>query len=266
MSAAASGSQCDVLGLGETLLADEMLVATEDAMPLFGRGRSVLPATSYGYTSPPEATAHGWQCSDRGCGVREYEPVHRWPKACTQCGTNVDPLFDEPWAHEAERLQLEWELERPPDDIAAHYAISGLIVWRYRDAVQRSDDKAADAARAEAHQYVDRKLASSDAEWFIPGDVHFQIVWRALEHDRLVDAANELAFWSQRLVINNVQDDNSQRTNARQLLSSELRFLKHPRSRQHAARPEVRSRALQHADAIREVLTANHLADLATLR
>ena len=93
-----------------------------------------LPTTSYGYEPPPEATAHGWHCPE--CGRSEWEPVKRWPRMC-ECGSRTDPLFDEPWGHNAYGVELRWNLANGRED--GGFSEDQLPSWLYKDAMIRGD-------------------------------------------------------------------------------------------------------------------------------
>jgi len=159
-------------------------------VPLF-KSRA-LPATSYGYLPPPAATAHGWECSSDDCGNSANEPVRRWPKSCSLCGSPADPLFDEPWAHDAKGLQLQWVISHRPAGLASYYE-ARWQVWQFTDALRRGDREAAQHARHNAHTYALEHLRCDSS--FSPGDIFFSLVWRELEIPDLDWAAEDLTLW-----------------------------------------------------------------------
>lgn len=148
-------------------------------MGLFGPKQ--LPTTSYGYRPPSNAVAKGWVCTNADCGSSEHEYVRRWPKACTKCGANTDPLFELPWEHDAEGVQLRWILQNDPQRGGGFYR-DRWAAWQFKDAALRGDGTAMANARAEARSYVTQRMAA--ASWWGPGNVYFDLVWIALEvHD-----------------------------------------------------------------------------------
>ncbi|WP_448619529.1 hypothetical protein [Geodermatophilus sp. URMC 65] len=171
--------------------------------------------------------------------------------------------MDEPWAHDAEPLRLQWEMARARPG-AREFHQSQLLIWHYKDALRRGDSQAAARAQQAVRAFVEQQSAAS--RYFIPGNVHLLVVWQALDHDRLDDAAGELTYWLTHIRTDDVEDDNAQRTNARQLLSCQLRFLKHPASGQHPSTPAIKSAARRLADKIEQVLTADHYANLHLLQ
>jgi hypothetical protein len=88
-------------------------------MGLFSKSHSPLPATSYGYDPPANATAKSWMCNNPECSTTGIDMPRSWPYRCPLCGVNVDPVFDEPWGHQAKGLWLAAQLERVEADARA---------------------------------------------------------------------------------------------------------------------------------------------------
>jgi hypothetical protein len=79
-------------------------------------GKKPLPSTSYGYQAPAGAVVTGWECPGEGCKRSDTTPPRRWPASCSACGTALDPMFAEPWAHDARRAEIDAVLRNPDDN------------------------------------------------------------------------------------------------------------------------------------------------------
>jgi hypothetical protein len=227
-------------------------------MPLFGKSLAYGPlsATSYGYVPPPEATAHGWSCSGDDCRTGEWEPVPRWPMACPRCGAPADPVFDEPWAHEATGPRLRHEIARGGDPFLVSVSQAQLAAWQYKDAMLRDDRAAAlaalhvaaGAARAQAENYPDRSGPSS---------VLVPVVDTALKYGELETAAQALEFWRGLQVTEDIGGSSTHRSSCMNLLSKLADFLADPRTAKHPAVPRFRGYIVELASASREVMAHN---------
>lgn len=212
-----------------------------------------LPATSYGYLPPAGATAHGWKCGRFDCGTSEHEPVRRWPKPCPQCGSPTDPLFDQPWEHESYGVELQWLIQNHSERGGGFYE-SQWEIWQFKDALLRDDRSAAANARANARAYAVKRLEQDS--WWGPGDIFFHLVWYDLEVKDLDWAADDLIFWLGVSSAEDVENNNTNRTNSRQVIDSAGRFLEagggsHPRA------PEVRAGCLKIAEGAFQVLNTD---------
>lgn len=157
-------------------------------------GEEQLPTTSYGYQPPREATAFGWECSDReGCGgwdgegelfAKNQRIMRGWPKQCTRCGKPADPRFNDPWAHEAEGAKLHWRVSH-----GANHLRGDWEVWQFRDGVQRGDAVAVAEARARLRQFAAQAQGSEIYDVFGP------IVTYARQAGDLDGAAADLLLW-----------------------------------------------------------------------
>lgn len=217
-------------------------------MGLFGA--KPLPTTSYGYQPPPGATAHGWICTNWDCRVSEHEPVRRWPKPCTRCGSLTDPLFDEPWAHEAEGMELQWLLREHPDRGGGFYN-DQWEVWQFKDAVRRSDAAGVDQARGRARSYAADRLAD---KWWEPGSVFFHFVWIGLEAGDLDGAAEDLIYWISISSADDVENNNTNRTNCRNVIDMAARFQSTPGGSAHRLAPQIRQGCVKLAEGAYPVL------------
>ncbi len=199
-------------------------------MGLFGP--KPLPSTSYSYDPPPGATAHGWKCTNLDCGVSDHEVVRRWPKPCMSCGSPTDPLFDQPWEHEAEGVELQWLLRNHPERGGGFYR-DQWEVWQFKDALFRGDRAEAAQMRSRIRPYAAERLSQDD--WWGPGSVFFHFVWFDIEARDLDGAADDLVHWLSISKTDDVENNNTNRTNSRQVIDMAIRFFdaggaSHPRA------------------------------------
>ena len=217
-------------------------------MGLFGS--KPIPPTSYGYQPPPGATAHGWVCTNYDCGISAHEPVRRWPKACSNCGSAADPLFDKPWAHDAEGVELQWVLARHPERGGGFYQ-DQWEVWQFRDAVLRGDATGVSQARDRVRAYATARMAD---KWWGPGSVFFHFVWIGLEAGDLDGTADDLTYWLSISSSEDVESDNTNRTNCRQVIDMAARFFTVPGGASHPRAPEIRKGCIKLAEGAFPVL------------
>lgn len=212
--------------------------------------KNSLPATSYGYVPPREATAHGWHCPGFECGATEHEPVRRWPKPCPQCGSDTDPLFDEPWEHEAEGTRLRWLVLNHPDQGGGFYEDQWHI-WQFKDALLQGERQQALVARSAARAHALARIESDP--WWGPGAIYFHLVWYDLKFDHLDWAADDLLAWFAVSSTQDVESNNTNRTNSRQVIDMTGSFLdaggaSHPRT------PEIKAACLAVAESAFPIL------------
>jgi hypothetical protein len=203
-------------------------------MPLFGQKQ--LPVTSYGYQPPSGATARGWKCTNiQTCGNGGNVPPRRWPMRCPRCGQPCDPVFDEPWAHEARGTELYWQLSNDPIR-GGRFAQEGLMAWNLKDALLRRDARAATAARVMLRDYVAGKQ-DEGSNWD-PLSTMWQAIRHALDAGDLDGAADDLCFWLSVSTGKNAENDTQVRGNARTVISTAGDFFDarggatHPRARE----------------------------------
>jgi hypothetical protein len=218
-------------------------------VPLFGP-RS-LPPTSYGYRPPPDATAHGWICANPECRCSRHETVRRWPRPCDVCGTAADPQLDPPWEHEAAGAELRWRLAQDPDGGGGFYQ-DQWEVWQFKDAIVRGDAAAISRARARARTYTANKLATST--WWQPDGVFFYLVWAALEAGDAGGAAGDVVYWLSVSSSADAEDNNSVRTNCRQVIDMAARVLAAPGAASTAQATEIRQGCVKLAEGCYPVL------------
>jgi hypothetical protein len=207
-------------------------------MPLFKSQQ--IPRTSYGYQPPPGSTAHGWACTVYECGRSDHQVVKRWPFACVGCGGPTDPLFNEPWAHEARGVELQYILTHYPDRDGG-FSEKQWPIWQYTDATLHNDSEGAARARASARS-LDAKL--SQDSWWIPGDLYYQLVWAELAANHIDGAAEDLVHWLSLSVPDDVENNNSNRTNCRQVVDMVIRFFANPGTEEHPLAPQIRTACL----------------------
>jgi hypothetical protein len=230
-------------------------------MGLFSR-QAELPTTSYGYTPPRGATAHGWICANRACGGAQWEQVRRWPKICPECSSSTDPNFDEPWAHEAEGVELRYR--SASGGYGSGYHADRLIVWRYKDALQRGDLATAADALSDGQARIAERLAESSL--YTADRISMPIVSLALEHGLVDQAGSQIVFWSKALVTEDLESDGDRRANVRNFLSAEINFLSTPGGAAHHLAPRMRDHARYLASKAHDVLTADNVTGLRRLQ
>ena len=212
-----------------------------------------IPPTSYGYQAPPGATTHGWSCTNRDCSHSEHEPVRRWPHPCSSCGSPTDPLFDEPWAHDGRGVELQYNLANFPDRDGGFSAME-WPTWEYKEATRRGDVQGAQKGRLDARAVEEVRSADS---WWNPGFLYFQMVWWELDAGDLDSAAEDLVHWLSITRTDDVENDNTNRTNSRQVIDMSIRFFDAPGGTMHPQAPQIKAAALEVAAAAYSVLSAD---------
>lgn len=225
-------------------------------MGLFGPKQ--LPTTSYGYTPPPGAKATAWKCSPTGCGqTGEPGNVPRsWPFACPVCGKATDPLFAEPWAHEARGLELEHLIASGED--SSGYATYELRVWRYKDALGSGD---AAAARSSLQDFWihDSEVADLGPR---PFNAHLLLL-AALEGVDLAGATAHMTEWLSRC---QVESPHVTQQDCKTAMQAVVELFDTPRSREQPGAAELRDRALELGAEAEDFLSNPTLAGLDRLR
>lgn len=216
-----------------------------------------LPRTSYGYQPPPEATASGWKCPGPECGDGDEATPRRWPALCTACGTQVDPSFDEPWAHQARRLEIDHILRDP----AQNSSYKTLVrvesdVWDYKDALMRHHASSASRARHAFRRTV-TDIVRTD-HYFVSGTSYFQVVLAGLEYADVDGVADELLTWYPEIDTRDVETDDARRFNSRYFISCGVRFLEDPRGSQQRDADKIYRAMLDIAARIKDVLTVSN--------
>jgi hypothetical protein len=222
-------------------------------MALFGP--RPLPLTSYGYQPPRGATAKGWSCTNReDCGTSDFVPPQRWPVRCPQCGWPCDPMFNEPWEHDARGVELNWSIRNERSEYSRLYASEQLLAWQVKDALLRRDAGGAATARDAMRDYVDRQVRAG-AHW-TSGFTLSPAVRAELEADDLDGAADDLCFWLERATGEGAEEHNDIRTNARTVISAGAQFLAAPGGAAHPRAPEIRKGCLRVAEGCYNDLSA----------
>lgn len=178
--------------------------------------------------------------------------MRRWPKPCPACGIPTDPLFDEPWSHEAEGAELQWILRNDPERGAGFYR-DQWEEWQFKHAVLCGDRPAVAACRVRVRSYAARRLAD---DWWGPGNVYFGFVWTALAVGDLDGAASDLTYWLSISTADDVENSNARRMNCRQVIDMATRFLATPGAAAHPGAPQIRQGCLKLAEDAYQVLTA----------
>lgn len=223
-------------------------------MPLFKP--KTLPATSYDYHAPAGATAHGWACTNFDCGRSEREIVRRWPTQCSQCGSPADPLFDQPWDHDARGIELQWLIRNHPDRGGGFHQ-DQWQVWQVKDAFVQGDHTRAVKARSDARAYTIERMRQNS--WWGPGDIFFHLVWYDLDHRNLEWAADDLIFWLGVSSAEDIENNNTNRTNSRQVVEMTGKFFVAGGSSQPTA-SEVRGACLKIGESAFQILNRDQQA------
>jgi hypothetical protein len=182
----------------------------------------------------------------------------------TTCETTLDPMFAEPWAHDARRMEIDAVLR----NLGANPYLADVMrveseVWNYRDGIRRNDLAAARRAQQDLFA-ISAKFQAEDG-YFVTGSSYLLVVLYGLRHGDVDGAAEELLGWHPTLVTTDVANNNAQRTTSRQFVACCVEFLEHPAGRRHPAADRIHRMMLDVADRARNVLTADNLSGLARL-
>lgn len=214
-------------------------------MALFGQ--KPLPLTSYGYQPPRDASVKGWRCTNReDCGTGDDFPPTRWPVRCPKCGWPCDPTFNEPWAHAARGVELEWQARNDSDEYGRRFAGEQLLSWRLKDALLRRDAAGAAAARTALHDYVQRQV--SGGGYLSLGFTLWPAVSDGIAQGDLDGAAADLTFWADLSIANDSRSENEIRTSASGLISLASDFLAAPGGAAHPSAAVIRAGSLRAAE------------------
>jgi hypothetical protein len=182
-----------------------------------------LPRTSYGYLPPADVRVQGWRCPSDDCsGEGEWEP-RVWPFPCPRCRRPADPVFADPWSHDAEGYRLRHWAQTAADAYSRDMARAMVHAWEYLDAQLRGDRGAATAARLAWRQATipTDEGDQSHRYWLTLGRV---VLWATRFGD--LDAAADEILLAYRLVdTTDLGSDVSARTGARTFLSTCVTFL-----------------------------------------
>ena len=187
--------------------------------------------------------------------------MRRWPHQCNRCGSVTDPLFDQPWEHEADGVELQWLIQNHPDRGGGFHQDRWQI-WQFKEALARGNRQAATEARASSRAYALARM--QDNAWWGPGDIFFQLVWLELDARDLDWAADDLLFWFSVSSTDDVENNNTNRTNSRQVIDLTARFIaaggaSHPRA------SEVKAACLKVAEGAFQILNREQQATVAQL-
>lgn len=164
----------------------------------------------------------------------------------------MDPVFDEPWAHDARGYELRSLVASPSNRSEYQVVVVELCAWQYKDALRKGDHTAAAEARVSLHRTAAR-LREENGDWHVSSG-YWQIVHAAMKHGDLDTAAEELLV-HHRLVEGIEKPDleeNRPRTDARQFVSACLMFLRDGRSIGHPREDDVIDVMVEIHDFLRE--------------
>ncbi|MFD4673618.1 CHAT domain-containing protein [Lentzea sp. NPDC058450] len=210
------------------------------------------PRTIFGYSPPRRAEVVGWRCHQDGCHRAESEVPRRWPHPCDNCGHPADPVFAEPWAHEARGVELSARAEDPSDDHDSRFATVELPAWRFEDALRRGDRAAAVEACADLGRLADR-LRANGTTWHL-STARWKVVVSALRHGEPDLAADGiLGFFEDVRAIGKAElEQNDPRTDARMFVGACLLFLCDERSLGHQRENDVVAVMVDRHDLLRK--------------
>jgi hypothetical protein len=222
-------------------------VGESQYMPLFGP--KSIPATSYGYQPPLGATTVGWTCLTQDCRVSEYEAVKRCPKACPKCGSTTEPLFNLPWEHDAWGVELQYKIRNNAEGLGFYEDL--WEVRPFEDAVLSGHRESMARVRASVRAYAQKKLSTES--WWFPGNIFFHFTWTDIKTPDLDGGAEDLIYWINVSSVEDVENDNSNRTNSHQVIDQADEFLQAGGSNNPKA-AGIKQGALRIAKAARTIL------------
>ncbi|WP_410597365.1 hypothetical protein [Amycolatopsis sp. lyj-23] len=208
------------------------------------------PRTSFGYQAPAGARIVGWRCHADGCHQGGREIPRRWPFGCPGCGHPADPVFAEPWEHEARGYELR-SLATSAEKNEREIATLDLLVWRYETAFRNGDRPGAQAVREELRATAAR-LRADDPGWNLSA-ARFRMVGLAVDAGELTAAAHEvLAYFEDvRDLSEKDLEHNDGRSQARLFFHTCLVFLGDPRSVGHPEEAGVTAAMTKIGDLLR---------------
>ncbi|MET7419874.1 CHAT domain-containing protein [Dactylosporangium sp. NPDC005555] len=213
------------------------------------------PRTSYGYLAPPEARVGGWRCFNEDCHAGGEPAPRWWPFLCTECHRPADPVFEEPWAHEAEEHLIRHDLtnadwhQRTAAELKVH-------IWSYKDAWFRGDGAAARAAWHGFRRTRQRQQQRGE-DWWVTTATGQMVLLAALADD-IDGAVPELRAWHPRVDTRDLEDDNTRRTDARVFVSACSGLLEREASIGHPHEAEIDHLMRDIAARAEDVLTPAH--------
>ena len=209
------------------------------ANKFFSRGSGRLPPTRFGYVPPPEAVGEMWICTAEQCGQGGPDyPSERWPRTCPQCGgTIATHRLAEPWQHQAGRVEIDKRLTTMPGYGDPASATAEDLVWRLEQALRDGSPQVAEGFREKLDGYLVVQEAA-DA-YFNGGNHRFLVCLVAREHQAWGVLMRELKSWRSAAVLEDLEENNTRRTNCRQLAASMIAFLEDPASARTPYRADV---------------------------
>ncbi|MEU0878454.1 CHAT domain-containing protein [Lentzea sp. NPDC005914] len=208
--------------------------------------------TKFGYTAPGNAEVVGWRCYEDGCHQGASEAPPHWPYLCENCRNPVDPVFAEPWAHDAKGYELRAQVASTSDDYMHRMASIDLCAWEFEEALRRGSHLAAVKAREDLARLAARLRAMATTRHLYAG--RWKIIASALRHDVLDHAVDEvLDFYEDVRAIEKPDlEKNDPRTDVRTFVGACLLFLCDERSVRHPRRNEVAAVMIERHDFLRE--------------
>jgi len=213
------------------------------------------PRTSYGYLAPPEARVKGWECNNDGCGTGDTPAPPSWPFLCHLCGRPTDATFEEPWAHQARRYQIQHRLTGA-DRYQRELAQLEQHVWAYKEACCRGDRAAADGAW-QRYRRASQPRRQEAGGWWMEWTLS-EMIRLASRFDDLDHAVRELLECYPLVDTRDVDDDNTRRTISRTFVSMCIDVLEQESSIDHPREAELHAAMRDVASRIEGVLMDHH--------
>jgi hypothetical protein len=170
------------------------------------------------------------------------------------CGRPADPVFEEPWAHEAQGYRIRHDLtstdryRRTAAELEQH-------LWAYKDARFWEDDAAADSAWR-AFWHTKNQMRERGDDWL--AWMTYEIVRLAAIFDDVDRAARVLLEWYPLVDTRDLETDNERRTDARSFVSSCIYVLEREASIDHPREAAVDAAMRDVAARAEEMLTNYH--------
>lgn len=225
-------------------------------MGLFSRRPRLLPPTEYGYQPPEGAVGVTWACPSDDCGRGGPEFTgERWPSLCPDCGVEVRTArLAEPWHHEALRIELDARLNgrRPAYGDPGSARIEDLT-WHFTDALRSGRPEFA-ASLLPRWEAAIAEVRAADP-YYVSGVQRWKVIDEALAMVEVGLAAACIEGWCAVADFEDVENDNTRRTDGRMLAVRLIQYVEDPRTEGHPARPRLLTELHRIMPLLKEVAT-----------
>jgi CHAT domain len=174
----------------------------------------------------------------------------------------VDPVFAQPWKHDADGPRLRWALATETNPYSRRWAELDLAVWRWKEAGRRAGPGERERCRQQLLRTIERLRAG---QFGLPRSI---LDLCALEAGDLDGVAADLLAWHQTVETNDLdRDPNSQRrAEARNFVTACIDFLDCRESIGHPQETAVRGAMDDVAARAEDVLMTMHTEGLKRVR